>query len=68
MNAHPTWMLGGRPLPHIEDRDIDFSASCVIDTVSDDGAWADALRFPPFVCPLHLTGTNRTEEHGHDAR
>lgn len=58
------------PHPYIVDeaREIDFSASCVIDDPerggSEPGAWALALMFSP----LHLTGTNRTEEHGHDAR
>ena len=45
--------------PFLEDRavEIDFSASCVIDTASEPGSYADSFRFPPFADdrPLHAT-------------
>ncbi len=54
--------------PYIVDEaaEIDFSASCVIDTASEPGSYADLFRFPPWIerIPHSLTDSSE-KEHDH---
>lgn len=49
--------------PFLEDRgaEIDFSASCVIDTVSEPGSYADLFRFPPWIERIPHSPTDSSE-------